>query len=119
MAINIQTPNGHISLTTDVIATVVGAAVTDNYGVVGMVSKSFIRDNITEILKKDNYAKGVVISQEENEEVMVDVYIVVTYGTKISVICQNIQQTVKYNVEQLLGFELSYVNVHVQGVKVD
>lgn len=118
MAINIQTPNGQITLTVDVIATVVGAAVTDNYGVVGMVSKSFIRDNITEILKKDNYAKGVVISQE-GDDVAVDVYIVVSYGTKISVICQNIQQAVKYNIEQLLGFELSYVNVHVQGVKVN
>ncbi|HJF16247.1 MULTISPECIES: Asp23/Gls24 family envelope stress response protein [Globicatella] len=118
MAIKIQTPNGQITLNNEVIATVVGAAVTDNYGVVGMVSKNVIRDNITEILKKDNYAKGVVISQQGND-VAVDVYILVTYGTKISVICQNIQQAVKYNVEQLLGFETSYVNVHVQGVKVD
>lgn len=38
---------------------------------------------------------------------------------KISVICQNIQETVKYNVERLLGFTLDFVNVHVQGVKVD
>lgn len=118
MAIKIQTPNGQITLNNEVIATVVGAAVTDNYGVVGMVSKNVIRDNITEILKKDNYAKGVVISQQ-GSDVAVDVYILVTYGTKISVICQNIQQAVKYNVEQLLGFETSYVNVHVQGVKVD
>nr|WP_276931570.1 Asp23/Gls24 family envelope stress response protein [Globicatella sulfidifaciens] len=118
MAIKIQTPNGQITLNNEVIATVVGAAVTDNYGVVGMVSKNVIRDNITEILKKDNYAKGVVISQQGND-VAVDVYILVTYGTKISVICQNIQQAVKYNVEQLLGFETSYVNVHVQGIKVD
>lgn len=118
MAIKIQTPNGQITLNNEVIATVVGAAVTDNYGVVGMVSKNVIRDNITEILKKDNYAKGVVITQQGND-VAVDVYILVTYGTKISVICQNIQQAVKYNVEQLLGFETSYVNVHVQGVKVD
>ncbi|MBR7927355.1 Asp23/Gls24 family envelope stress response protein [Aerococcaceae bacterium zg-ZUI334] len=117
MAIKIQTPNGQITLEQDVIATVVGAAVTDNYGVVGMVSRNVIRDNFTEILKKDNYAKGVVISQQGNE-VAVDVYILVSYGTKISVICQNIQQAVKYNVEQLLGFEISYVNVHVQGVKV-
>lgn len=118
MAIKIQTPKGLITLNNDVIATVVGAAVTDNYGVVGMVSKNFLRDNLTEILKKDNYTKGVVISQHGND-VAVDVYILVTYGTKISVICQNIQQAVKYNVEQLLGFETSYVNVHVQGVKVD
>ena len=106
MTIKIQTPNGQVSLTQDVISTVVGTAVTDNYGVVGMVSKNFFRDNLIEILGQENYSKGVV-------------YILVSYGTKISVICQNIQQAVKYSVEQLLGFEVSYVNVHVQGVKID
>lgn len=117
MAINIQTPNGEITLTNEVIATVVGVAVTDNYGVVGMVSKHFFRDNLTDFLKKDNFARGVVISQA-GESITVDIYIVVSYGTKISVICQNIQQSVKYSVEQLLGFELAGVNVHVQAVTV-
>lgn len=118
MAIKIDTPNGQITLAQDVVATVVGAAVTDNYGVVGMVSKNILRDNIIEILGKDNYFKGVVVTQEGND-VFVDVYILVSYGTKISVICQNIQQAVKYNIEHLLGFEISRVNVHVKGVKVD
>ena len=118
MTIKIQTPDGQVSLTQDVISTVVGTAVTDNYGVVGMVSKHFFRDNLIEILKKDNYSKGVVISQN-GDEVVVDVYILVSYGTKISVICQNIQQAVKYSVETLLGFGIHYVNVHVQGVKID
>lgn len=118
MTIKIQTPNGQVSLTQDVISTVVGTAVTDNYGVVGMVSKNFFRDNLIEILGQENYSKGVVITQR-GDDVLVDVYILVSYGTKISVICQNIQQAVKYSVEQLLGFEVSYVNVHVQGVKID
>lgn len=118
MAINIETTAGQITLTNEAIATVVGAAVTDNYGVVGMVSKHFFRDNIIEILKRENFAKGVVLSQH-GESVSVDVYILVTYGTKISVICRNIQESVKYHVETLLGFELDYVNVHVQGVKLD
>lgn len=118
MTIKIQTPNGQVSLTQDVISTVVGTAVTDNYGVVGMVSKNFFRDNLIEILGQENYSKGIVITQH-GDDVLVDVYILVSYGTKISVICQNIQQAVKYSVEQLLGFEVSYVNVHVQGVKID
>ena len=118
MAVNISTQNGRISFNHDVISTIIGAAVTDNYGVVGMVSKNKLRDNFTEILLNENYARGVVLHQEGNE-ISVDVYILVSYGTKISVICRNIQQTVKYNVERLLGFSLDYVNVHVQGVKVD
>ena len=76
MSVKIQTPNGQITLTNDVIATVVGAAVTDNYGVVGMVSKNVLRDNLIEILKKENYFKGVVISQK-GQDVAVDVYILV------------------------------------------
>ncbi len=118
MAISIQTPTGEITLSNDVIATVVGAAVTDNYGVVGMVSKNFFRDNLTDILNLENFSRGVVISQI-GDNIAVDIHIIVSYGTKISVICQNIQQAVKYNVEQLLGFELSYVNIHVQGVSID
>lgn len=118
MNVQIQTPTGQISLTEEVISTVVGAAVTDNYGVVGMVSKNIVRDNIIEILGKDNYSKGIIISEAEGL-ISVDVYILVSYGTKISVICENIQQSVIYNVERLLGFQVDAVNVHVQGVKVD
>ena len=42
MAIKMKTKNGDITLENDVIATIVGGAATDNYGVVGMVSKSDI-----------------------------------------------------------------------------
>ena len=74
MAVKIQTQYGMVDLSNDVIATVVGGAATDNYGVVGMASKNQIRDNISEILKKENYSRGVVIRQEDNG-VAVDVYI--------------------------------------------
>ena len=103
MAVKIQTQYGMVDLSNDVIATVVGGAATDNYGVVGMASKNQIRDNISEILKKENYSRGVVIRQEDNG-VAVDVYIIVLYGTKISEICRNVQTQVKYNLEMMLGF---------------
>ena len=118
MAVQISTKDGQVSINLNAIATVIGASVTDNYGVVGMVSKNLIRDNFIEVLKNENYAKGIVLKQNGNL-ISVDVYILVSYGTKISVICRNIQETVTYNVERLLGFSLDYVNVHVQGVKVD
>lgn len=52
MTVKIQTENGQIELSNEVIATVVGGAATDNYGVVGMASRNQIRDNFNEILKK-------------------------------------------------------------------
>ena len=117
MTVKIQTEQGLIELSNEVIATVVGAAATDNYGVVGMASRNQIRDNLNEILKKENYSRGVVIRQEE-EGVAVDVYIIVGYGTKISAICRNVQEQVKYNLETMLGFSANAVNVYVQGVKI-
>lgn len=117
MAVNIQTKQGTIELSNEVIATVVGGAATDNYGVVGMASRNQIRDNLNDILKKENYARGVVI-RKEDQGVAVDVYIIVGYGTKISAICRNIQEQVKYNLETMLGFSANTVNVYVQGVKI-
>ena len=84
--------------------------------VVGMASKNQIRDNINEILKRENYARGVVIKQEDNG-VAIDVYIIVGYGTKISEISKNVQSKVKYNLESMLGISANSVNVFVQGVK--
>ena len=117
MTVKIQTENGQIELSNEVIATVVGGAATDNYGVVGMASRNQIRDNLNDILKKENFSRGVVIRLED-EGVAVDVYIIVGYGTKISAICRNVQEQVKYNLETMLGFSANTVNVYVQGVKI-
>ena len=99
------------------IATVVGGAATDVFGVVGMASKNQIKDNITEILRKENYARGVVVRQEDNG-IAVDVYTIISYGTKISEVSRNVQEKVKYNLEALLGVTANSVNVFVQGVRV-
>lgn len=117
MAVKIKTPAGMIEISNDVIATVVGGAATDIYGIVGMASKNQIRDNLNEILRKENYSKGVVVRQEENG-VAVDVYTVISYGTKISEVSKNVQERVKYNLETMLGITANSVNVYVQGVRV-
>lgn len=117
MAVKMNTQAGTIEVTNDVIATVVGGATTENFGVVGMASKNQIRDNINEILRKENYSRGVVVRQEDNG-VAVDVYIVVGYGTKISEVSRNVQDSVKYNLENMLGLTANSVNVYVQGVRV-
>lgn len=117
MAVKIKTQYGTIDITNDVIATVVGGAATDNYGVVGMASKNQIRDNVNDILRRENYARGVVVRQEENG-VAIDVYVIVSYGTKISEVLRNVQSKVKYNLETMLGVTANSVNVIVQGVRV-
>lgn len=117
MAVKIKTQSGTIEITNDVIATVVGGAATDIYGIVGMASKNQIRDNLNDILGKESYSRGVVVRQEDNG-VAIDVYIIVSYGTKISEVSRNVQEKVKYNLESMLGINANAVNVFVQGVRV-
>ncbi|MBZ6002534.1 Asp23/Gls24 family envelope stress response protein [Leuconostoc gelidum subsp. aenigmaticum] len=117
MAIKIKTKIGEITIENDVIATIVGGSAIENPGVVGMASRSAFRDGMNQILNRENYAKGVVIHQEENG-VNVDVYLVAQYGTKLSEISKSVQGKVRYNLDALLGIHATEVNVIVQGVRV-
>ncbi|MGX6962711.1 Asp23/Gls24 family envelope stress response protein [Vagococcus xieshaowenii] len=117
MTVKINTQAGTIEISNEVIATVVGGATTEIYGIVGMASKNQIKDNFNEILRKENYSRGVVVRQEDNG-VAVDVYTVISYGTKISEVSKNVQEKVKYNLETMLGITANSVNVFVQGVRV-
>ncbi|KRN79041.1 hypothetical protein IV52_GL000446 [Fructilactobacillus lindneri DSM 20690 = JCM 11027] len=117
MAVKMNTQYGSIDIDNDVIATVVGGAATDNYGVVGMASKNQLKDNMNEILRRDAYSRGVVVRQVD-DQIEVDVNIIVSYGTKISEVSRTVQDKVKYNLQSMLGVTADAVNVIVQGVKV-
>ncbi len=117
MAVKIKTQFGVIDISNEVIATVVGGAATEIFGIVGMASKNQIRDNLNDILKKENYSRGVIVRQED-DGVIVDVYIIVSYGTKISEVSRNVQEKVKYDLETMLDLSAQAVNVYVQGVRV-
>ncbi|WP_078413365.1 Asp23/Gls24 family envelope stress response protein [Priestia abyssalis] len=117
MSIEMKTQYGQIDISTDVIATIAGGAAIDCYGIVGMASKNQIKDGITEILRKENFTRGIIVRQE-NDDVHIDMYIIVSYGTKISEIAHNVQSKVKYTLEQTVGLTVDSVNIYVQGVRV-
>jgi len=117
MAVTIQTPNGFVDIATEVIATVVGNSTTEIFGVVGMTSKNAVKDNFRQILRQENYSKGVLVNSKDGET-NVDVYIVVSYGVKISEVAKNIQERVRFNLENQLGITGAQVNVYIQNVKV-
>ena len=80
-------------------------------------SQKFVKDGIAELLKKENYAKGVVVRQSENG-LELDLYIIVSHGIKISEVVHEAQKKVKYMMEKTLELKFNAVNVYVQGVKV-
>jgi len=117
MSIELNTNDGQITITNDVIATIAGGTAVECYGIVGMASKSQIKDGIAEILRKENYSRGIVVRQED-EKLHIDMYIIVSYGTKISEVANNVQSQVKYTLNQSLGLSIDSVNIYIQGVRV-
>jgi uncharacterized alkaline shock family protein YloU len=51
-------------------------------------------------------------------KVVIDLYVVIEYGTRISEVARNIMSNVKFAVESALGVPVVYVNVNVQGIRV-
>ena len=118
MSLEINNEFGHVSISDDVIASVAGGAAVSCYGIIGMASKNQVKDGIIEILRKENYAKGIVVKKDE-ERLVIDLYIIVMYGTKISEIANNVQSSVKYQIEKTLGVKVNEINIYIQGIKVN
>lgn len=117
MSIELKTKFGQIDISNEVIATIAGGAAVDCYGIVGMASKNQLKDGLTDILRKENFTRGVIVRQD-NENVHIDMYIIVSYGTKISEIAHNVQSKVKYILDKTVGLSADSVNIFVQGVRV-
>lgn len=117
MSIEVNNEYGKIDITNDVIAQVVGEASIECYGIVGMASRHQIRDGLTEILRKENFARGVIV-RNIGDDMHIDVHVIVGYGTKISEVAYQVQSKVKYTLKKVIGLEVGSINVFVQGVRV-
>ena len=118
MSLEINNELGHVSISDDVIASVAGGAAVSCYGIIGMASKNQVKDGITEILRKENYANGIKVKKDE-DKLVIDLYIIVMYGTKISEIANNVQSSVEYQIEKTLGVKVDEINIYIQGIKVN
>lgn len=118
MAYERENKLGKLNIAKQVIAEMAGGAAVECYGVVGMASQKVFKDGIAELLNKENYAKGIEVTQTKDDELVVDLYIVAAYGVKISEIAVEVQKRVKYILETTLDIKVKSVNVHVQDIKV-
>jgi uncharacterized alkaline shock family protein YloU len=107
---------GNVQYSEEVLAKIVGLSTMECYGVVGMVSKN-ATEGLWELMRIENLSKGVKLKFNENK-LIIELYVMVEYGTKISVIASNIIQKVRYSVENFTGLKVSSVTVNVQAVRV-
>ncbi|MGD9678628.1 MAG: Asp23/Gls24 family envelope stress response protein [Vulcanibacillus sp.] len=117
MAVEMESKLGKYYVSNEVISVVAGISAMEVFGLIGMSSRNQFKDGIAELLRKDNLSKGVEVFTE-GDKVTIDMYIIVSYGTKISEVAHNVQQKVIYTLESIIGIKVSKVNVIVQGVRV-
>ena len=116
MAAKSETKYGSIAISNNVIANAAGLIATSCYGVVGMVPKTGLKASIAELLRLDNYKKGV-FARESKNGIEVEMYIMVAYGLKITEVVSEVQKKVKYVLEKTLDIKFKSINVFVKGIK--
>ncbi|GBF71929.1 Asp23/Gls24 family envelope stress response protein [Paenibacillus sp. 598K] len=108
---------GTVHINNEVVSLIAGSAAMECYGLVGMASRKQFKDGIAELLGRENLSRGVEVRQE-NDQMHIDLYIIVSYGTKISEVAHNIQSKVKYVLNDVVGIQVDFVHIFVQGVRV-
>ncbi len=106
---------GRIKVSPAAITALVTEAVKECYGVVGMSSHGRL-DHLAGSLQR-NTRRGVAVSQGEHG-VIVDIYVIVEYGTRISEVATGVMRRVHFTLANTAGIPVEAVNVHVQGLRV-
>lgn len=114
--LEIMNHNGTIRISQNVFANIVGNVVNKCFGVVGMASKS-ATEGIVSLLKKENYEKGVKVTAI-NEDLLIDVHIIVSYGINLHAISDSIAKEVRYIAEKMTGFKVRKVNVYIDAMRI-
>ncbi|MCL1842368.1 MAG: Asp23/Gls24 family envelope stress response protein [Defluviitaleaceae bacterium] len=118
MQSKIKNEMGTIGVENEVIARIAGLTAMECYGVVGMAAKS-IRDGLVHLLKIESLSKGVGLHTLENGELIIELHIIVEYGTNLTAIADTLQSNVRYKVEDSVGMRVRKVNIFIEGVRTE
>ncbi|MBI4757668.1 MAG: Asp23/Gls24 family envelope stress response protein [Chloroflexi bacterium] len=111
-----ESSKGRVEVSPAAIATLASRTAMECYGVVGMSAKT-LTAGLAEILQQESYHRGVEV-RLAGDQIVIDLYVVIEYGTRISEVAHNIMRNVKFALERSLGAPVVQVNVNVQGLRV-
>lgn len=106
---------GSVRISNDVVAIIAGVAATEVRGVVGM--SGGITGGITDMLGMKNLSKGVKV-EVGDKETIIDIFLVVEYGSDLAKVGKEVQENVKASVENMTGLNVVNVNVNIQGISM-
>lgn len=108
--------NGIIRVSDEVIAVLTANATLKTKGVADLAG-DFTNTLSKSILGKELLSKGVKASQNE-EGVIVDVFVIVEYRVNIPSVAWDIQENVKKEITSMTGLKVNAVNINIQGVQM-
>lgn len=111
-----NTQTEEVKISDDVIATIAGLATTEVEGIACM------QGNLTkELVGKigiRNAGKGVKVSIKDRVA-QIDLSVIMEYGYNIPSTSKKVQEKVKAAIENMVGLEVSAVNVNIIGVNAE
>ena len=113
---SMNTHMGNIVIDNEVIAQYAGSVAVECFGIVGMAGVS-VKDGLVRLLKMDSLTRGINVSIEDNKLVL-DFHVIVSYGVSIMAVSDNLIANVKYKVEEFTGLQIKKINIFVEGVRV-
>ena len=114
--ITCQEEKGSIHISEDVIVSLVKSTVTEIEGVAGLSNAAGAE--LAELIGIKTVSKGVKVSFED-ETIIIDVIINVSYGNNVMQVAKNVQDKLLSVILDTTGFEKAEVNVHVSGITFD
>jgi uncharacterized alkaline shock family protein YloU len=107
-------PLGKIEVLPNAIHSIAVQAISECYGVVGITAPR-LRNGRPVFLPPGQINRGIQM-RVIDDQIIIDVYVALEYGLRISEIAHNIMSSVKFSIEKMLGVPVTQVNVNVQGL---
>jgi uncharacterized alkaline shock family protein YloU len=114
---NMKTDLGVITIDPEVVAKYAGTVAVECFGIVGMAAVS-MKDGLVKLLKKESLTHGIQVEISDNNKIVINFHVIVSYGVSIATVCENLVSNVKYRVEEFTGLEVDKINIYVEGVRV-
>jgi uncharacterized alkaline shock family protein YloU len=106
---------GNIHISPNAVATIAYHATLQSYGVVGLAARN-LAEGLAQTITREP-ARGVTVHYND-ENLDIDIYIIVEYGTRVASVASSVTDAIRYQVEKTVGLKVSNINVHVQGLRV-
>jgi len=108
---------GEIEVSPKVVASIATEAVQECYGVVAMAART-PKEALLSALRRPPATKGVNVYLED-DTIVVELHVIIEYGTRIATVADNVISAVRFRLEKALGTSALRVVVFVEGVRVD